>query len=122
MVRAVGSDDEFFALIKRPETSTLVDFTATWCGPCQRIKPTFHALAEQHQIPDLFEFVTVDVDDLADSAAHAGIRAMPTFQVWKNGEKVQEIVGGSTQGLTELVQRIAADYKVKLEGRIELAV
>merc|ERR1711869_46266 len=58
----------------------VVDFTATWCGPCQRIAPVFAKLAEE--MPDIV-FVKVDVDENEETAGACGIQAMPTFQFYK---------------------------------------
>jgi thiol-disulfide isomerase/thioredoxin/NAD-dependent dihydropyrimidine dehydrogenase PreA subunit len=56
----------------------IVDFTAEWCGPCQKIKPFFAELAAAH--PEAL-FVKVDVDELEQVSEEASVRAMPTFQV-----------------------------------------
>merc|ERR1712230_83825 len=58
----------------------VVDFTATWCGPCQRIAPVFAKLAEE--MPDVV-FVKVDVDENDETASACGIQSMPTFQFYK---------------------------------------
>ena len=58
----------------------LVDFTASWCGPCKMIGPYFEELAAKFQN---VVFVKVDVDDLDDIAAECGISAMPTFQLYR---------------------------------------
>jgi thioredoxin len=78
----------------------VVDFTATWCGPCQRIAPLFAQLAEENQE---VVFVKVDVDDNDAVAALCGISAMPTFHFMKGGKKVQEMVGADPQKLRDLV-------------------
>ena len=70
--------------------AVVVDFTATWCGPCQRIAPVFAQLAEEN--PDVV-FVKVDVDENEEVAQQCGIQAMPTFQFYKNGAKVDEFSG-----------------------------
>ena len=55
----------------------VVDFTATWCPPCQMIKPKYHALAEE--LGDTVICVAVDVDANAETSEAAGITCMPTF-------------------------------------------
>ena len=74
----------------------VVDFTATWCGPCQRIAPEFAKMAEDN--PDCV-FVKVDVDENEDVAQEQGVSAMPTFMYFKNGKKVDELVGASIDQL-----------------------
>merc|ERR1712188_119568 len=68
----------------------VVDFTATWCGPCQMIAPLFGELSEKN--PDVV-FVKVDVDENQETAAACGINCMPTFQFYKNGAKAFEMQG-----------------------------
>jgi len=70
----------------------VVDFTATWCGPCQNIAPVFIKLAEE--MPDVV-FVKVDVDENDEVAGECGISAMPTFQFYKNGKKLDEFSGAN---------------------------
>jgi thioredoxin 1 len=77
----------------------LVDFTATWCGPCKMIGPYFEELAAK--FPDV-EFVKVDVDELDDVAAACGISAMPTFQLYSNGVMVKEMCGADKAKLEAL--------------------
>merc|ERR1712159_128949 len=80
----------------------VVDFTATWCGPCQRIAPVFVKLAEE--MPDVV-FVKVDVDENEDTAGACGIQAMPTFQYYKNGSKVHEFSGASEEKIKEAIAK-----------------
>ncbi|KAJ5156278.1 hypothetical protein N7492_009081 [Penicillium capsulatum] len=83
----------------------IIDFWATWCGPCQAISPVFEALAEQTVGP---KFYKVDVDAEEDIAQEVGIRAMPTFMVFKDWEKVGEVAGADPQKLTALVDQFKA--------------
>lgn len=56
-------------------TYTIVDFHATWCGPCKTIAPVFHALAEKEARPGKLQFVKVDVDAVQDVARRFGVSA-----------------------------------------------
>ena len=80
----------------------VVDFTATWCGPCQMIAPLFGELSEKN--PDVV-FVKVDVDDNEETAAACGIQAMPTFQFYKSGAKVHEFSGASEEKIKEAIAK-----------------
>lgn len=101
MVKKIGSKAEFEELIKGQKV-VAVDFTATWCGPCKMIGPKFEAMAET--FPSI-EFVKVDVDELDDVSQGAGISAMPTFQIYKGGVKVDELVGASEKKLEEMLAK-----------------
>ena len=78
----------------------VVDFTASWCGPCQRIAPVFTQLAEE--MPDVV-FVKVDVDENEEVAQQCGISSMPTFQFYKSGKKVHEFSGASAEKIKEAI-------------------
>ena len=72
------------------------------CGPCRYIGPIFEQLSEAN--PEV-EFVKVDVDSADDVAAHCGVRAMPTFQFFKGGEKVGEMMGADQNKLVEMIAK-----------------
>jgi thioredoxin 1 len=72
------------------------------CGPCRFIAPVFEKKAAD--MPDV-EFVKVDVDNAEEIAGLCGIQAMPTFQVFKGGAKVDEMRGASQDGLAQLVAK-----------------
>eukprot|EP01147_Barroeca_monosierra_P000851 gene851-4123_t len=81
------------------DSYVIIDFTASWCGPCRMIGPVFEKLAESHPNVKCFK---VDVDNNSDAAAKAQIRAMPTFKVYKNGEVVKELTGASQDALEKI--------------------
>ena len=81
----VANDAEFDEIMKGAgDKAIIVDFTASWCGPCQFIGPKFAELAEQNSGSDKVIFLKVDVDECEETAAKCGISAMPTFKVFKN--------------------------------------
>ncbi|KAG5849655.1 thioredoxin-like [Anguilla rostrata] len=95
-------DQEGFeeALVDAGDKLVVVDFTATWCGPCQSIAPFFKELSDKY--PDVV-FLKVDVDDAADVASFCDIKCMPTFQFYKNSEKVDEFAGSNQGKLEEMI-------------------
>jgi thioredoxin 1 len=72
------------------------------CGPCRFIGPIFEQLAKEN--PEA-EFVKCDVDEADDVAGACGVRAMPTFQFYRNGEKIEELMGADQNKLKELVAK-----------------
>ncbi|XP_067026139.1 thioredoxin-like [Acropora muricata] len=85
------------------EKLVVVDFFATWCGPCKKMSPTIKKLAEEYA--DKVFFAKVDVDENAETAEAEEISAMPTFKLYKNRVKVDEFVGANSEKLKELVQK-----------------
>jgi thioredoxin reductase (NADPH) len=82
----------------------LVDFWASWCGPCKQFAPTFAASAEEH--PDV-AYVKVDTEAQQELAAAADIRSIPTLMAFKKGKLVFNQAGALRPAqLEELVQRI----------------
>ena len=92
----------------------VVDFFAEWCGPCKMAAPRFLALAERHK--ELARFAKVDVDNAQDLAAFAKIRAMPTFQIYKDGECVCTITGLDLGKLESQLLSWGADVASRLEA------
>ncbi len=70
----------------------MVDFWATWCGPCQRLGPVIESLAEDFQDEDVI-IGKVDVDDEQALALRYGVESIPTVIFFKNGEEFDRKVG-----------------------------
>jgi len=84
--------DAAIADAKAAGAVAVVDFTASWCGPCKRIAPQFAKMSLKYG--DV-RFLKVDVDRAKDVAAKAGVRCMPTFMFFKGGEKVGDAIEGA---------------------------
>ena len=69
----------------------LVDFWATWCGPCRMLAPTVEAVAKEYD--GKVAVVKCNVDDCEDLAVRHGIRNIPTLIFFKGGEMVDRLVG-----------------------------
>lgn len=83
----------------------MVDFTATWCGPCRAIAPLFERLASEHTAVAVF--VKVDVDDAADVARECSVSSMPTFHFYRSGSLVHQIRGADPTQLTAAIAQHA---------------
>jgi len=73
----------------------IVDFWATWCGPCRAIKPVLESMSNEAN--GQFKVVGVDVDQEPDLATKYSVSAIPTILVFKNGELVKRFVGMKTK-------------------------
>ncbi|GAA6055369.1 hypothetical protein JCM3770_001075 [Rhodotorula araucariae] len=101
----VSSLAQFTSLTSDPARVSIVDFHATWCGPCKAIAPTYQRLAVQ--FAGRVQFLKVDVDAVPDVAERFQVSAMPTFVVLKGANKVDEMKGANPAGLTQLVTKWA---------------
>ena len=88
----------------------LIDFWASWCGPCRAFAPTFAKASENH--PDVV-FVKVDTEAEAELAAAAQIRSIPTLMAFKTGTLVFNQAGAlPPAALEELIQTVK-DFDVE---------
>jgi len=115
MVKQFHTPEEYHEALNTAEPTKLVviDFTATWCGPCKVIAPLFDKLAQDY--PHV-QFAKVDVDEAQAIATLAGVHAMPTFQFMKGGVKVDELRGARPKELKELVQKHSGSPPKTQEG------
>ncbi|MGB0580865.1 MAG: thioredoxin [Limisphaerales bacterium] len=82
----------------------LVDFWASWCGPCRKVAPTVDAVAERYQGRAIVG--KVDVDKEKDIAAYYQIRGIPCLMVFKDGKSVDKIVGiASYDEISQMLDR-----------------
>ena len=98
------NDLNFDEEVLKSDKPVLVDFTATWCGPCRQIAPIVDELAEEYD--GKVKVTKLDIDDSPGTAQKYSVRGVPTLLVFKGGEVVAEQVGAVPKArLSDLVDR-----------------
>lgn len=93
---------EFESKVINAQGPVLVDFFATWCGPCKMLAPVLDEVAAE--VAGKAEVYKVDVDQSADLASRYGIRSVPTLMVFENGKPVRTAMGAQPKrSLLELI-------------------
>lgn len=87
----IVTDDTFETLITNAASPALVDFWATWCGPCRIIAPHVEALADEYAGKAVV--AKLDVDSNRNTAIKFGIQSIPTLLFFKGGKVVDRVVG-----------------------------
>mmetsp|Transcript_1540 Transcript_1540/g.2174 ORF Transcript_1540/g.2174 Transcript_1540/m.2174 type:complete len:130 (-) Transcript_1540:125-514(-) len=104
MVREIQDKAEFDAVIAEAgDKLVVVDFTATWCGPCRAVAPEFQRLSEKYSDAAVI-FLKVDVDKCRSVASAEQIRAMPTFKFYKKQQLYHQFMGASVAKLEQSIQ------------------
>ena len=103
-VQELGNKAEFEAFLARDADKLhVVDFNATWCGPCRQMKPIFEKMSAE--FPDVV-FGAADVDVIGDEInSRYDISSIPAFKLLRNGEVVADIVGANPGGLKAAINQ-----------------
>ena len=89
MIKCID-DNNFFHEVLRSGGLVIVDFAATWCGPCKMLSPVLEKIADENRN---IKIVRIDVDDSPKVSMEYSIRSIPMLMFFKNGKVVDEIVG-----------------------------
>lgn len=87
----IVNDSNFEEEVLKSELPVLVDFFATWCGPCRMLGPVIEKLAVE--LEGKAKIVKLDIDESPETTDEYGIMAVPTLIVFKDGEAVQQMQG-----------------------------
>jgi thioredoxin 1 len=97
------TDDSFAAEVDNAQGLVLVDFWATWCGPCLMIAPHLDTLAQKHA--GKLKVAKLDVDQNQKTAMRFNVRSIPTMMFFKDGKHVDTLVGANPGVLEQKVQQ-----------------
>lgn len=92
------SDTDWDSEVMASEIPVIVDFWATWCGPCRQVQPILQQIADEH--PEV-KVVKMDIDANHETAQRYSVMSVPTMLVFKGGEVVQTVVGAKPKRTLE---------------------
>ena len=98
------TDATFDQDVLKSDKPVLVDFTATWCGPCRMIAPIIEEMATEYAGRAVIG--KVDVDENPEISMNFGIRSVPTLMIFKGGKMVDMVIGAV--GKQKLVEKLNA--------------
>ena len=100
----VLNETEFEQFVDKSKGLVLVDFYATWCGPCRMLAPVLEDLSQEVDI-DIYK---VDVDECENLSRRFGILSIPTMIFFKNGEQIEKITGLKTrQEIKQMIENFS---------------
>lgn len=96
------------------EGDVLVDFSATWCGPCKILEPVLEALSKERAL----RIVKVDVDASPALVRRYGVRGAPTLVLFRNGEPIRKHIGATSK--QRLIESLGLSTDLEAEGLTRL--
>lgn len=97
--------ETFDSFVNQPDKTVLVDFWASWCGPCRMLSPVVDEVSQEHA--DTLSVGKVNVDDCPDLARKFGVMSIPTLLLFKDGQLVDQQVGYMPkEKLNQMVEKV----------------
>ena len=107
MVKHINQD-EFEKEVLNEEGVVVVDFFATWCGPCKMLAPVLDEVQDEMKN---VKIVKIDIDENSDKASEYGVKNIPTIKIFKNGEEITTNVGFVPKNLLkEMIEKKHYNY------------
>ena len=103
MVTQFKTASEFDSAIAQDKL-VVVDFYATWCGPCKMIAPLLEKFQNEYSN---IKFLKIDVDQLGSLAQEYNVSSMPTLILFKNGEEVNRVIGANPAAIKQALASLA---------------
>jgi len=105
----LDDQESYDKLLAEEDTLIVVDYYATWCGPCIGFAPTYKELALEYSSKNSedkkVKFCKIDCDKNSHAKKHAEVKCYPTFKLWKNKKEVGKLEGASKDKLVELIEK-----------------
>lgn len=99
------NDSNFESEVLQNAAPVLVDFTATWCGPCKKLEPTIVELAGEFE--GRVKVAKLDVDGARETAARYGVMSVPTLILFHGGAVKDQVLGlVSKRALTDRIEKV----------------
>ena len=100
-----ATDADFESIVVQAPGAVLVDFSATWCGPCKKLEPIVHEIAGEYN--GRLKVVKVDVDKAPGTAAKYAVMSVPTLLFFHGGQVRDQLVGvAPKRAITERVDKV----------------
>lgn len=93
------SEKEWESEVLRSEEPVLVDFWASWCGPCKMLSPTIEQIAKEQKFG--IKIVKVNVDQNSSLASSNGVQSIPTLKIFNKGKAIKTTIGAQSKASLE---------------------